>query len=439
MKRQLRKNRCLICSAVFLVSTLGCEVTPEKIETWKGTQNGPAKIAASVVKTNLEMTIRAKAAVALVQTNRWQMLDKAFQMMSEADRASMATTMLPAIKTMLGDITRPGTPTNSQVQAKDALVFLLPHAKGDTQAEIQKHLIDWTTGDFNARFLAGSHSIKKIVQNIGGPATMALANMLREDLLVLKPVCELIKEVNHPESMALASQKMSEALQRTGAKSTELFFDAASIIGGEPLQKQLLGMAAQPDLPADVQRWALRAYAMIPNPADIDEIFSIAMNEKNDRFHREEAYYAIMEMKRVEDLPRVMETFKSSDPFWRGVGFKVALSIGGKDKLRDILRAMAKANTKWTWEDLEEFVIQRIALQKIEYLNPLLDTLRDALSDDSAFVRAVAVVVLGRKGQKDDIQKLKPLESDRGKIKGFPDKTVGASAKRAIRELENKP
>ncbi len=435
-----RLGRLLVVAA-FTWLCAACEVTPEKIELWKGTQNGPEKIAAAIVNLKLDPGIRAQAAVALVQIGRWPILDKAFtyETMTEAERAKVADAMLPILTTMLGDVTRPGSPQKSQVDAKDALVFIFPWVSAPQKEEVQKQLIGWIQGDFNSRYLAGESSIKKIAIVVGPPIYKAMADMVRGDLDVLEPLCKLLKEGKDATALRIASQKLAESLQKSGPESTEAVFKAATVIEGEPLQKQLLAMAANTELPAGVQRYALRAYALFPNPADIAQLFAIAENEKNDRFHREESYYAIASMKHVEDLPKLLPLLKSKDPFYRGVGFKVCLQVGGAPKLSEILAFASKQDVKWTWEDMNEFVIMRIAGQMPDHLAPLLDVLRKSLGDPSPFVRAVAVHVLALKGNAKDSDLLKPLASDRARVQGFSKPTVGEAAKEAIAALGKNP
>jgi len=420
----------LICA-----SLLSCEVTPEKIELWKGTQNGPVKIAAALADANAAVDIRAQSAVALVQIGRWQMLDKSFKALSDQDRQKISDAMIEMLKKNLGDVSRPGAPKKSQVDSKDAIMFIYDWLSPEKKTVAETLLNQWITGDFNTRFLAGNHSIKKIVHKIGKSSTKALALMIKADLIVLEQVCQLIKEEGDAESKVLASQKLAEILKEKGKDSTDLHFKAASIIGEKPLQEQLLSMASSEDLPESTKRFALRAYSKNPNADDVDKLFAIAGNSKNDRFHREESYYAIAELGRKKDLPRLMQLLKSRDPFYRGVGFKVSLKVGGPENLVKILSYIGSSGTKWNWKDLDEFVIDRICRHKPDFLAPMLDELRKALDHQSAFVRAAAVHVLGRKGNKNDLERLNKMLKDKGKIKGFSESTVGAAAKKAAAAL----
>ena len=437
MRDRVFRNLAVVLTLFATLSA--CEVTPENIEMWKGTQNGPEKIAAAVVNEKLVVNIRAQAAVALVQIGRWPILEKAFEYMNDAEKSKVSDAMVPLLKNMLDDVSRPGVPKKSQVDAKDALMFIYPTTTAAEKPEVEQLLIGWVVGDFNSRFITGQNGIKKIVATIGTPAYKAVAEMVKGDLPYLEPVCQLLKEGNNKEALALASSNLAESFMKSGPNSTELQFKAAAILGGEPLQKQLLGMAGNTELPSSVQRFALRAYALNPNPADINTLFAIASNEKFDRFHREETYYAIAALKQKETLPRLMELMKSKDPFYRGVGFRVCLQVGGAEKLLEILTYTSKQNVKWTTDDLNEFVIKRIVLYRPEFLKPMLEVLRKALGDPSPFVRAVAVYVLSHKGDKQDIEKLKPLSNDRGRIQGFPRSTVGDAAKDAVKALEKKP
>ena len=47
-------NRLLLVS-VLVFGLLGCEVNEEKIELWKGTQNGPKKLAGTLIDPEIEL------------------------------------------------------------------------------------------------------------------------------------------------------------------------------------------------------------------------------------------------------------------------------------------------------------------------------------------------------------------------------------------------
>ena len=83
--------------------SLGCDVTEEKIERWKGTKNGPKKLASTAIDPGIAIPLRAKAVVALTEIQDrddedvWALYTKTFEKMRKADAEKILDLAVPVL------------------------------------------------------------------------------------------------------------------------------------------------------------------------------------------------------------------------------------------------------------------------------------------------------------------------------------------------------
>jgi hypothetical protein len=422
----------------------GCEVTQEKISLWKGTKNGPQKLAGTVVDSEVSLDLRAKAAVALVEINAWERFRGAFKKMDSAEAALVANTVVPILAEKLdgnGTVSsRRGISAISklQVDAKDGLYLLLDHAGAAGQKDAQAALIAWCVKDDNTRAMAGQYNAKTIVKKIGPAAAAALVPMLTVDRVAMKHAADLIREVNDKVVLAKASAHLAGELGTHIDQIDHTVLSAAAAIGGVPVTDVLVDLATDRDLGAKLQRPALRALStgvknrtVELNDSHIARLFSLAESRKIDRHQREEAYYVIAQAGRMSDLPRMRRLLARKDPFWRAVGLECILRVDGQGQLKGVLHSIARFKRTMKPDDVEDVI------RRVSSVPGLLPQARELLGSRSSFVRGVVLGVLGRIGTEDDARNLTKLFNDKTKLpKGFKYTTLGNAARAAARAIE---
>jgi len=429
---------------VAVLSLVACQVTEEKIELWKGTQNGPKKLAGTLIDSDVPTELRAKAAVALVEIQEWQLFRESFQKMQAAD----ADAVILAVAPILGELSRgegagaqEDTLTNIQLNAKDALFVMYDFAGPEARAALEKPLIAWCVeGNYNIRAMSGDYNVKTIVKKIGRPAARALVPLLTIDQIAVKFVAELIREVDDEETRRAASAQIAKSLVDNVKKIQEVHLISASIIGGAPVADALLALATDDDLSDELQRLSLRAFSVALDEgnvsltgAHVDKLFSMAGSSEYDQYQREETYYVIAQGKREEDVPRIREMLKEKNFFWKAVGLRCLLRMNGKDLLAGALEDLGAAKVGDDGDDVTE-VVSRIAA-----FPDLLPEVRGLLSSGDLFSRAIAVYVLAGIGEKKDAAELGKLAGDGSKLPaGFEHKTLGEAAAAAVKELGKK-
>src|SRR5258707_3661921 len=141
----------------------GCEVTPEKIATWKDTERGPDKLRDAVKSTSVSPELRGLALTALVEIGKLSEVDEDVKACAEGDRAAIAHAALPVLgKLAQGDNAVDKT-TRKQRNAKDALFALRDGASAEDRAKIDDQLIAWTTVNLAERSSEGGHSTEQIL------------------------------------------------------------------------------------------------------------------------------------------------------------------------------------------------------------------------------------------------------------------------------------
>ncbi len=432
---------CIFLTLSFFILA-GCEVTEEKINLWKGTQNGPKKLAGTVIDTEIELGLRAKATVALVEINAWDLFREAFKKMEKSDAQRIVETVAPILSKMVeGQGSTKEKPVSKlQVDAKDGLFILLDYAEGKGKAEAEQALINWCIEDYNVRAMAGQYNIRTIVKKVGPAAADALIPLLAVNQLVIKHVAELVRQVKDETVLAKASKHLADNLNANIKQIQEAHLVSAAIIGGSPIADMLLGLSTNNEVSGELQRFALRAFSESVNTGSvklgdpqINTLFGMAENTDFDKFQREETYYVIAQAGRKDDLPRFRKLLSEKSSFWRAVGLRCILRIDGEGQLASVLQEIARLKMSKNKKDVEE-VISRIAS-----FPKLLPKIRKLVDNTNPFVSAVAVSVLGQIGTKDDIKKLINFIGKKTKLsKGFEHKTLGLTAQAAVEAIKKR-
>lgn len=428
--------------ALGMLFVLGCEVTEEKIELWKGTKNGPKKLAATAIDKEVPVPLRAKAVVALSEIRDrddedvWDIFLKVFQKMEKSDGQKVVDAAITPLAKKVNDGSK-GAISKHQVGAKDALYIMIDYASDKGKVEAEKALISWCTQDYNIRALAGKYNIRSIVKKIGAPAADALVSLLSLDEVAVKFIAELIRDINDETVLDKASAKLAGELKGNLKKVQEVHLLSAAIIGRDPLGKAFLEMAANTEITPELRRFALRAYSqglktgsIEATDAHVDALFGVAENAKLDRAQREEAYQVIAQAKRKKDLPKLRNLLKSKDSAWRSVGLYCLLSMEGEVALEKILKDIEAYKMAKTEEDIDDITVRITAFPK------LIPTVRKLLGSDSAFVLGIALGVLGEVGGAEDVARIKKLKGNDDNLpKGFKHKRVSDAAEAAIAQL----
>jgi len=429
----------LLLLAVALLG--GCEVTEEKIELWKGTQNGPKKLAGTLIDPDVSTELRAKAAVALIEIKELDLFHESFEKMEKSDSQKLIESAAPILGEMVkgeGGGLQEKTLQTTQVDAKDGLYLMLDYAEGPARQAVIKPLVDWCAGgNYNIRAMAGSYNAQAIAKKVGGPAAMGLANTLVMGQMAIEPIAKLIRDIGDEKALLAASEKLAGELEGNVKRIQEVHLVAAAVIGGDPIADVLLELATNKEITPELRRFALRAFSMSidtesikPKKRHLDALFAMAENTEYDQFQREETYMTIAQAGGEDEAERISKLLSEENFFWRLVGLRCLMRMAGDTWLGKALKTR-----KLVREDSE---VEEIILWTSKFPK-LADTLRKLTENRNSFVQGVAIYALAVVGEKKDVELLKKLEGKKTRLrKGFDHKTVGEAAASAVEQLEKK-
>jgi hypothetical protein len=434
----MKRTASSIAALLGCLVLIACTVTEEKIELWKTTQNGPKKLAGTMIDPEIPVDLRAKAGAALVAINEWDVYREAFRKIERADAQGVIKAIAPLLGQVVAGNAEGTALTREQIDAKDGLFIMVEHADGDALTAVRDQLISWCTqGEYNQRAMAGQYNAKTIVRKLGAPAAEAMIPLLAVDEVTIEHVANLIREVDDPAVVEKASVHWAGALKANTAKIGEIHMVVAAIIGGEALADALLDLAMTKGLDAELQRFALRAYSMSfekghmkSSPARMERLFALGENPEYDKFHREETYLTIAQIGAAADADRVGRLLQDKDFYLRLTGLRCMLRMDGPGQIKRILETKGLAASDQEIADVVSWIGKFPDLRKA--LLPLA-------AAGTPFSRGVAVQALGIIGKADDAAALEKLAGDRTKLpKGFKNRTLGEAAKAAALVLKKK-
>jgi len=217
----------LVACALTAFAVVGCKVTADDIETWKGTVKGPGKIKAVLLSDAYPMELRTQAAVALVEMEPRQSpepvdgiaeLQEAISNLDDETRRQIIEGMVPQLEELMrGGDTAPtdggGTgPPDLQVRAKDASYLLIGVAEGESRQRLVTGVVGWYVADFNGRNLAGNYSAEQIIRSLGTQAAGMLVDALNPQMPqpALIKLAELIAQLGDDETKERAAAALVE-------------------------------------------------------------------------------------------------------------------------------------------------------------------------------------------------------------------------------------
>lgn len=468
------------------MALLGCKVTADDVEEWKGTVKGPGKIVTVMLSDNYSMDLRTRAAQALVEMERSDVngvaeLKKALSRLDDSTREEIVEGLIPELKEMMhgGDsVEGEEGPAPAQVQAKDAAYVLIPEAGPEGRKELTEAVVGWYAADFNGRSLAGNYSAEQVVRGLGAPAASQLVEALnpRMPQPALVKIAELIGELGEGETRKEAAervvelQKEMEGDEFLGWLQEKITEELTTESEGEPDSKRVEAIAVlnrekfinEGALPAmkhlhgqkivadrllaiastdsdnemmvERRKHALQALEGAATEEQLDQYLALALDEDNPVPVRDYAFDRVGDIRSKKALPELWPLVQSTDEErlrWRAG--ELTLAIGGPDVVEEFF-AKLPSGAKYPPEELEGYA------NRLSQMNPKpTDLLRGKLGSGDWWQRVVALEFLAREGERGDVARMKERVDDQAKPVGpnWPeDATVGTIAERSVQELE---
>jgi HEAT repeat protein len=414
-----------------LFTLVSCEVTSEKIQTWKKTIKGAAKIRAALRDQDQTLPIRVEAAEALCEMGLFVQLAEDVKALTPGDRKTVMETLS---KRLVGKMegSNPGATTRIQIQAKDALYSLREMAEGPERKTVEEKVVRWLLADWQKRS-SGEHSSDKVITGIGAAAGPVLAGTIGQGTPVVVSAT-MLRKVGSQQDRDAAAQKLVElaAKQKPPQVTT---FHALGKVGSLTAVKYLEQVAHKGEFQKRV--WALRALALFPHVSVIDTVKAIAGDAslKDDQALLRDEAFTVLE--KIDDEHALLALTGFLNDKEETVRYRASEAILGGFGAKGLTKLLEGLPSRYTYqkEELVDFIEKDIQQLGTNALPPL----RRALSSKSWVARLIAARMLGRIGSKQDVTALEKLGSDSTKLKGWEGgATVGSEAMEAAKLLKSR-
>jgi hypothetical protein len=376
-------------SAWFVCAALmaGCnDVTPEKIETWKGTEKGPGKLRDAVKNASVAPALRAQALVALVELSMASEAIDDLHRGSDADRQAVAKEAAPRLAQLAG--TGNGVTTRQQRGAKDALFLVRADTTGDDRAKADDALIAWTCADLAGRSQQGDQSTDKILTAIGPRAVPKLIEILSDDGANQIFAAALVGKIGDATSKVRAADVLVDAGKRAVTRThdvSEGLLMAISSIGGAHAVAFMVDQGEHgPEL---VRKKALLALSKGNISGDANALAAAARLAADQKAPNDirDAAFEVAEKVGPTAVPKMIELMKHPQDLIRWRAVEAALSAGGPGAVKPVLEAL-DPKKKYKPDDLDSFVVHDLQMVG----KPAVPALQEELKSANPVAKQVA-------------------------------------------------
>ena len=427
------KVACSLLLPLLCGAASACDVTPEKIQQWKGIESGPRKLRDAVRNERLKPEIRAAAAEALVDLALQDDLAQDVKELKPASQKSLLVVLVPRLIATAKGADPAAPPARRQRNAKDAL-FLLRDADPGQRAVIDAALIEWCTVDLTGRQTAGGHATAKILKAIGAKAGPPLVALLKRPGPDFDLAARLLGQVGDEAARNQGGEVLLE-LARKEKPMKDATFEALGRVGGAAVIKFLGDIVERGrDREEDAKR-SLLALQLAPRSEALPLALRVALNRKAKDTIRHEGLELARRIGGKAAGEGVAPAIDDADAILGWHAFEVVvgtLKAGGVpvafEKLQ--LRHLAKK------DDLPDFLVKHVKEAGGAAARPLLKT---ELASKNPAARLAAIVCLAEVGTAEDAAALEKIVGDGTKIRGWPgNPTIGGEARATVERLRQK-
>ncbi len=478
MRPRPTRIHVLVACALTALAALGCKVTADDIETWKGTVKGPGKIKAVLLSDSYPMELRTQAAVALVEMEPRQSpepvdgiaeLQEAISQLDDDTKRQIIDGMVPKLEELMrgGDTAEAdgggGGPPDLQVRAKDASYLLIASAEGQSRERLVNAVVGWYVADFNGRNLAGNYSAEQIIRSLGTQAAGMLVDALNPQMPqpALIKLTELISQLGDEETKQRAAAAMveierhmegDEFLEWLKGKVVDAIHqqdpnaevDQARVTavanlnrenfindGALPAMKNLASedvvrerlleiasMHSDKTGPmAERRQRALQALEGNATEAQLDRLLALALNADSPIGVRDYAFDRVGDIRSQRAIPRMWPLVEDGSDDNQRIRWRAAemvLQIGGPEVVGEFF-AKLPSQDGVKYEPEE---LEGYATRMSQMNPPPTRIVRAQLSSPHWFDRVIALRYFERKGTESDVRAMRRLVRDTAPVVG---------------------
>lgn len=477
----MRTSAMRAALAAILLTAAGCGVSENDIDHWKRTVRGPGKITAVLLSQKYPRPLRVRAAQALIEmrhpnANGLELLSQALGAMSAEDRQAIIHDLIEPLKQAMRGEGQQQTvqgPTEPMIRAKDAAYMILPHATGADREEIARAMITWVMADLNTRALAGQFTAEQLVQAVGASAGEIVVNSITADgdnVRVMNNIAQLVNALGSDQWKDTAARKMiavcdelespaatprlrqaAEQLLRQSAPRNATIEPARIDRAADTLRGQYISIvhqalstlnrpigtqyfirvASNAQAPLERRKIALSTIQGHVSRENAAALLAIATNATppNDVELRGLAVDRLGETQDTSVLPQLWTLFDTtnggeanSEYLLRWKTGEAILKLGGASIIPTFVQHLAAtravARGAPAFEGYTYSEINGYAVAIGDFAPPPRAVMREHLANSNVYVRAMALLFLGIKGEAADAARIEALQNDTTPISG---------------------
>lgn len=495
MRLQRSPRHRLLVSAALVVSLLGCKVTADDIDYWKGTVKGPGKIVAVMVSEGYPIELRSKAALALVEMERQDVngvseLQQALMRLDESTRREVIDRMVPGLVAMMrggetaqGESSDAEGPPAVQVRAKDAAYLMTALASPQARPQLIEAVVGWYVVDFNGRSLAGNYSAEQVIRSLGGPAAAMLVDALNPHMPqpALVKIAELIGQLGTADTKRRAAERLvdierqmesaqfvdwlkEKIVAAIRAQQPDARIDPNRVTAAASLNREsfindgalpaMKFMASQPvvvnrlieiaqtagtdEATTERRKRALQALEGNVNESHLDAFLAMALDGNNPIAVRDYAFDRVGDIRSARAIPPMWPLVQNAtDQRLRWRAGEMVLAIGGPEVVQEFFDKLPSGeNVEYAPEELEGYATRMSQMNP-----PPTDRVRAQFQSPDWFDRVIALRYFERRGTAADVAQMQRFTGDGAAVKGprwAEGFTVGKVAEEAIANMQQR-
>jgi hypothetical protein len=411
-------------TVAFVVALAACDApSAERIDGWRSSAGGAARLEAAVATGDLAPDLRARAARHLVALGEGA---AAVAALRRSPAPAVLDALIPLLHADAQVVAELQVPTARQVAARDALFELRRLASGEQRARIDAHLADWLTAHYEGRSALGRHSGHEILAEVGARAAPALTASLERLLAAPRPT---------PTSWVAIRDELLDGLAVAGAPGVSVLLDLADGRRG----------TRHPDetLPVRAMRALSRSYAErdtdpAPLYPSLDRLQAMAADARTPPAIANLAFDVIAAAGSPYCLKPLTALAQHPDAIRVWVALRKGLDCAGIDAVVPLAEAL-RPERAFDPADLERFFWAPIAALGVDAAGPA----RTLTASGSWLARLTGIRVLEKIGSAADVARLRALADDSTPLRWsrehdtkWASATLGAEARRVADHLE---
>lgn len=430
-----------------------CALDARDLDAFRHTAAGPEKLHAVLHDGSRPTSLRAEAALRLLDLERSdvdgrKLLFASLEALSPHDRGQLAPTLESGLsvrmQTALGE-----PPTPRAVLAKDSAVRLLPLLDEPQRGTLGRSVLRWVGADLDRRADVGEFALEAITARVGAASAEPSAESLTPELSPksFARLTDTVAKYANPSTRTAAAAKIvavEQAYRKTHNQETALSEYALPALGRfvdtDDARARLVAIAADTHIALAQRSLALELVRGHVRAEDVTALSSIALDDTAPLELRLRALDRVGDTRAREALPALLTLVASRSRELRLPAGQLAIAIGGEKSVSDVLNALPQHwNVNYAKSEIEAYVA---AIAELPTSNFLVTTLGRKLYAYNWWPRVVAIRFLaGRASVLEATWRLKLHVDDPKEIVGDewpPAWTVGREVQNGLKQLASR-